>query len=111
MPVTLMTSVAGILLGCTSAAAIGCIFLISRPYRRANNRIAIRLAQIFALISICGGLILIQILERHWCIRWHSSPYYAAIWSYLTGCIPSTFFILKADVRWQRSIESSEQPS
>lgn len=103
MTVTLIIVFAGLLLGCASAALVGWSMLLSRSYRKANNRIAIRLCQFSVLISIGGGLLLIQVLERYLAVKWHSFSYYAAIWAYLTGCICVTFFALRADIRWQKS--------
>jgi len=104
MQVTLIAALAGILLGCALAGAMCWYLLLSRPYRKVNNRIAIRLGQLLALVSIGGGLLLLQVLDAQWGIKCHSSPYYAALWAYLFGWICVMFFTLRADLRWQKSV-------
>jgi hypothetical protein len=106
MPTTL-TLIAifwGLLLGCASAGAVSWYLLLSRSYRAVKNRIAIRLAQLVTLVSICGGLLLIHLLGAHLDIKPHSAPYYAAVWSFLFGFICVMFLALRADLRWQKSV-------
>jgi hypothetical protein len=52
MMVTVVATLAGLLLGCALAGAFGWYLLRSRSYRRVQNRFVIRLGQILALISI-----------------------------------------------------------
>jgi hypothetical protein len=109
MTVTLIVILAGFLLGCASAALIGWSMLLLRTYR--DNRIAIRLYQFSVLISIGGGLLLIQVLEQYLAVKRHSHPYYAAIWAYITGSICATFFARRADIRWKKSIGPDRKTS
>jgi hypothetical protein len=106
MPTTLalIAIFAGLLLGCASAGTVSWYLLLSRSYRAVKNRIAIRLGQLVTLVSICGGLLLIQVFEAHLGIKRHSAPYYAAVWSFLFGSICVMFFSLRADLRWRKSV-------
>jgi zinc transporter ZupT len=102
---TLIAIFAGLLLGCASAGAVSWYLVLSRSYRAVKNRIAIRLGQLVTLVSICGGLLLIQVLEAHLRIKRHSaSYYYAAVWSFLFGFICVMFLALRVDLRWQKSV-------
>jgi hypothetical protein len=101
---TLIAIFAGLLLGCASAGAVSWYLVLSRSYRAVKNRIAIRLGQLVTLVSICGGLLLIQVFEAHLGIKRHSAPYYAAVWSFLFGFICVMFLALRVDLRWQKSV-------
>jgi hypothetical protein len=104
MSVSLIATVAGFIVGCSAAGAIGLCVLFSRPYRKENNRFAIHLAQIFVVASICGSLLLIQILDGRLGVEHHSPSYYAFRGAYLIALICAVFFVLKADLRWQKSV-------
>jgi drug/metabolite transporter (DMT)-like permease len=107
--VTVVATFAGLLLGCASAGAFGWYLLRSRSFRKMHNRFVIRLGQVLALISIGGGLFLIQVFDKYLGIKGHSPPYYAALWAYLGGFICVAFFALRADLLWQKSVGLSRK--
>jgi hypothetical protein len=109
MMVTVVATLAGLLLGCALAGAFGWYLLRSRSYWRVQNRFVIRLGQILALISIGGGLFLIQVFDKYLGIKRYSPPYYGALWGYLGGFICVAFFALRADLRWKKSVELSHK--
>jgi drug/metabolite transporter (DMT)-like permease len=104
MQITLIAALTGVLLGCVLAGAMCWYLVLSRPYRKESNRIATRLGQFLAVISVGGGLFLLQMRDTQLDIKRHSSPYYAAVWAYLFGWICIMFFALRADLRWQKSV-------
>ena len=83
---------------------MGCYLLLSRSYRKVNNRFVIHLGQLSVVISIAGGLFLIQVLGEQLGTKRHSSLYYAAFWAFILGCGCVIFFSLRADLRWQKSV-------
>jgi hypothetical protein len=84
--------------------------LFSRPYRKENNRFAIHMAQILGLASICGSLLLIQILDVRLGVEDHSPSYYAIRAAYLIALICVVFFVLRADLRWQKLTGMGKRP-
>jgi hypothetical protein len=104
MQSTLIAALTGLLLGCASAGAMGWYLLLSRSYRKVNNRFAIRLGQLLAVICVGGGLFLLQVLDKQLYIKRHSSPYYVGVGGFLFGCVCIIFFALRADLRWQKSV-------
>ena len=102
MSVSLIATVTGFIVGCSAAGAIGLCMLFSRPYRKENSRFAIHMAQILCVVSICGSLLVIQMLDVRLGVEHHSPSYYAIRAAYLISLICGVFFVLRADLRWQK---------
>jgi ABC-type nitrate/sulfonate/bicarbonate transport system permease component len=102
MSVSLIATVTGFIVGCSAAGAIGLCMLFSRPYRKENSRFANHMAQILCVASICGSLLVIQMLDVRLGVEHHSPSYYAVRAAYLIAFISVVFFVLRADLRWQK---------
>ena len=104
MTVTLIATLMGLILGCASVGAVAWCLLLSRSYRKVNNRFVIHLAQLFVVISIGGGLLLIQVFDEHLGIKRHSSPYHAAQFAYAVSAACVMFLAVRAELRWRKSV-------
>jgi hypothetical protein len=104
MTVILVAILAGLALGSGCAGAVGWSLILTRSHRIVKNRFVIRLGQVVVLISMCGGLLLLQVLDEYMDIKRHSPPYYAAVYAYIFGCICVLFFALRAELRWRKSV-------
>jgi hypothetical protein len=104
MTPTLIAALAGTLLGSAFSGAVGWYLLRSRSYRMVGNRLVIRFGQVVVFITMCGGLFLLQVFDGLMGIKRHSFPYYAAIYAYLFGCCCVLFFVLRAELRWRKSV-------
>jgi hypothetical protein len=76
--------------------------LISRPYRKALNRIAILLTQLCVGTSAVGGLLLLTKLVAIVALSDRSSRQ-SALYAYLLGFVSVAFFVVRAEILWQRS--------
>ena len=104
MTVSLIATLVGLLLGRASAGAASWCLLLSRSHRKVNNRFVIHLTQLFVVISIGGGLFLIQVFDEHLGIKPRSSPYYAAQFAYAISVVCVVFLAIRAELRWRKSV-------
>jgi hypothetical protein len=56
MKVSLILILGGLTLGCATVGAIGIYLLLSRPYRKARNRLAILFGQVIIAVSALTSL-------------------------------------------------------
>jgi hypothetical protein len=103
MNVRLILIVGGFALGFGTAGAIGLYMLLTRSYRKARNRVAIHLGQVFVVVSAATGLLLLRELEQSFAVVRHSSAHYSAIYAHVFGLLSAGFLVLRAEFRWRRS--------
>lgn len=89
-------------LGAASGGVCALCFLLSRPYRKALNRIAILLAQLCVGTSAVGGMLLLSKLAAIAVLHDRSSRQ-SAVYAYVLGLFSVLFFVLRAEIRWQLS--------
>ena len=94
---------AGLMLGCVSSGVVDCYLLLSRSYRKLNNRFVIHFGQLLAVISVGGGLFLLLFLSDGLGIQRRSSPYYSSLYAYAIGCVCVMFFAARKEIRWRKS--------
>jgi hypothetical protein len=103
MNVTLILILGGLTIGCATAGAIGAYMLLSRPYRKARNRLAIHFGQVFVAVSALTGLVMLQKLEQFFSVVRHSSAYYSAMYAHVLALLCGVFFVLRSEFRWRRA--------
>jgi hypothetical protein len=103
MNIMLILILGGLTLGCATAGVIGLYMLFSRPYRKARNRLAILLGQVFVAVSALTSLVMLQKLEQFFSVVRHSSTYYSAMYAHVLGLLCGFFFMLRAEFRWRRA--------
>lgn len=103
MTSAIIATFAGLMLGCVSSGVVDCFLLLSRSYRKLNNRFVIHFGQLLAVISVGGGLVLLFFLCDRLGIQRRSSPYYSSLYAYAIGFICVMFFAARREIRWRRS--------
>jgi hypothetical protein len=103
MDVSLIVILGGLTLGSATVGAFGIYLLLSRPYRKARNRLAILLGQLLVVVSALTSLESLRKLEQTFLVAHRSSTHYAAMYAYLLSLLSGGFFVLRAEFRWQRS--------
>jgi hypothetical protein len=87
--------------GCASAGLCGLCFLLTRPYRKARNRIVILLSSLFVAIAAVGGIFLVgEVAMLAGAAR---AARESASQAYLVGLLCVEFLVIRAEVRWRRS--------
>jgi hypothetical protein len=88
-------------LGCAAAGVSGSCIWYSRPYRKVKSRVGILLAQL-SVFSVIGGLFLLGKMERI-AAAGNESGRESAIYAFLFGLFSVGFFVVRSEIRWQRS--------
>jgi multisubunit Na+/H+ antiporter MnhB subunit len=91
MNITLILIFGGLTLGCATVGVIGLYMLFSRPYRKARNRLAILLGQVFVAVSALTSLVMLQKLEQVFSVVRHSSAFYSRCTPTLLACWAGSF--------------------
>src|SRR5579863_7320890 len=100
---SLILILGGLTLGGATAGLIGLYMLLSRPYRKARNRLAIHFGQVLVIVFALTGLVSLQKLEQFFSVARHSSAYYSAMYAHVFGLLCGVFFVLRAEFRWRRT--------
>lgn len=103
MKINWIVELLALLLGCAWAGLVGLLLKLTRSDRALNHRLVIRMCQFFALSSMVGGLVLLQLLDEHAGVKRHTDAFYAATFAYVFGALGTLVFILRVDYRWQKS--------
>ena len=103
MTARLTALLSGLLLGCAASEAVYLYLLRSRPYRKLNNRFVIHLGQLFVLISVGGGLLLLFFICDRLGVARRSPPYYAALYAYVICSAIVMFLAVRTEIRWRKS--------
>ena len=84
-------------LGVATGGFCALCVLLSRPYRKALNRIAILLTQLCVGTSAVGGLLLLTKLVAIVALSDRSSRQ-SALYAYLLGFVSVAFFVVRAEI-------------
>jgi hypothetical protein len=100
----LIATLAGLLLGSAWAGAVGWYFFLSRSYRRVRNLIVIGLGYLLVGTLGIGSLLLLISFCDLMGITRQSSSHDAALYAYTISCTCVVFFVVRAEIRWRKSI-------
>src|ERR1700733_50886 len=89
-------------LGVATGGFCALCVLLSRPYRKALNRIAILLTQLCIGTSVIAGLLLLPRLEAIMALSDRTSRQ-SAVYAYLLGFVSTAFVVIRAEILWRRS--------
>ena len=89
-------------IGCAATGIPGLCFWFSRSYRKAKNRVAILLCQLSVMISVLGGLFLLEKLERI-AAPDNKSVRESALYAFLVGLFSVGFFVMRSEIFWRGS--------
>lgn len=99
----------GLITGIAVSILVGVLFVVSRPYRRANNRVVIHLCQLFAAGSILCGLMLVIHLTANMTSReFRHDQSQPAIIAFAIGLGCGGILLIWKEIKWQKAVGLDE---
>ncbi len=99
----------GLITGIAVSIIVGVLFVVSRPYRKANNPVVIHLCQLFAAGSILCGLLFVLHLTANRIPREfrHGQPQPPII-AFAVGLGCGAIVVIGKELKWQKAVGLDE---
>ena len=99
----------GLITGIAVSIALGVLFVVSRPYRRANNRVVIHLSQLFAGgLVLCGLLFVFHLTANMTSREFRHDRSQPAIIAFAVGLGCGAIAVIGKELKWQKAVGLDE---
>jgi hypothetical protein len=99
----------GLITGFAVSIALGVLFVVSRSYRKANNRVVIHLCQLFAAGSVlCGLLFVLHLTASTTPREFRHEQSQGALVAFAIGLGCGTIAVIWRELKWRKAVGLDE---